>query len=329
MQRQGVETRRFTEPEDLLGAVPGVFFQLLPLGNGPFEVSLTTIRLGDVTLHVGHTSACMGFAKTAPDAAVLQLPLENVDSLVVNGVTCRPGIVGTYGSGAEMLRTNPRSSAHAAIILPFGLVETLVEPPAASQLCRPGGHALLQASPPSWGRAERLLRAVGEAAATIPQIFDAEQPRRALREALLHAAHDLVAGEQEAEIRMPRSSKARRHIVVAADAYLHAHKGRPIYTEELCDALGVSASSLAEAFRAIFCISPHRFLKLRRLNMVRAALRSREGAAPLVKSVALSHGFWHLGQFAHDYRATFGESPSETLGRNGGCVAPDDAPCFE
>jgi AraC family ethanolamine operon transcriptional activator len=34
-----------------------------------------------------------------------------------------------------------------------------------------------------------------------------------------------------------------------------------------------------------------------------------------VKAVALSHGFWHLGQFAHDYRVSFGESPSETLAR--------------
>ena len=66
---------------------------------------------------------------------------------------------------------------------------------------------------------------------------------------------------------------------------------------------------------AAFGISPHRFLKLRRMSMVRAALRSCEGRMPLVKSVALAHGFWHLGQFAHDYRATFGETPSDTLVR--------------
>ena len=49
--------------------------------------------------------------------------------------------------------------------------------------------------------------------------------------------------------------------------------------------------------------------------MVRNLLRSREGPAPLVKSVALAHGFWHLGQFAIDYRAMYGEMPSETLAR--------------
>ena len=51
------------------------------------------------------------------------------------------------------------------------------------------------------------------------------------------------------------------------------------------------------------------------MSMVRAALQSYEGRVPLIKSVALGHGFWHLGQFAHDYRATFGETPSDTLVR--------------
>jgi hypothetical protein len=41
-----------------------------------------------------------------------------------------------------------------------------------------------------------------------------------------------------------------------------------------------------------------------------------------VKSIALSHGFWHLGQFAHDYRATFGEAPSETLARGDAGAGP-------
>src|SRR5215217_6865490 len=144
----------------------------------------------------------------------------------------------------------------------------------------------------------------------MPSTFEAEQPRCALRDALLKAAHDLVSPESDVKIFIPRSTRARRRIVINADEYLRAHMDRPIYTEELCGALAVSASSLAEAFRAVFGVTPHRFLKLRRMSMVRAALRSYEGPMPLVKSVALSHGFWHLGQFAHDYRETFGERPS-------------------
>jgi AraC-like DNA-binding protein len=62
-------------------------------------------------------------------------------------------------------------------------------------------------------------------------------------------------------------------------------------------------------------LSPHRFLKLRRMTMVRVMLLSGSGPWHSVKAAALTHGFWHLGQFAHDYRAVFGEAPSETLTR--------------
>ena len=106
--------------------------------------------------------------------------------------------------------------------------------------------------------------------------------------------------------------------MLAADAHLRAHLARPIYTEELCAALDVAPATLAAAFHAAFGVSPHRFLKLRRLALVRAGLLGgapEGGPAPLVKSVALAHGFWHLGQFAAEYRAMYGETPSETLAR--------------
>jgi len=35
-----------------------------------------------------------------------------------------------------------------------------------------------------------------------------------------------------------------------------------------------------------------------------------------VAEIANAWGFWHMGQFARDYRFMFGELPSETLGRN-------------
>ena len=151
----------------------------------------------------------------------------------------------------------------------------------------------------------------------------AEPPRAALRDALLDAARGLVREpETGRDGRSRRDATARRRVVVAADEHLRAHLARPIYTEELCAALGVSPATLAAAFHAAFGVSPHRFLKLRRLAIVRNVLGSREGPAPLVKSVALAHGFWHLGQFAAEYPAVFGEMPSETLARARGTRGP-------
>lgn len=138
--------------------------------------------------------------------------------------------------------------------------------------------------------------------------------RAGLRATLLEVARQALSYGRDGDT--PRRAGTRAgwiRIVRGADAYLRAHPGRVIYTEELCARLNVSPAGLTEAFRQVIGTTPHRFLKLRRLAMVRAMLRQRQDAPPLVKTVALDHGFWHLGQFSADYRAMYGETPSETL----------------
>jgi hypothetical protein len=60
-------------------------------------------------------------------------------------------------------------------------------------------------------------------------------------------------------------------------------------------------------------MSPSRYLLLRRLNMVWAALRHSSPATATVAEHARRHGFTELGHFAGSYRAVFGETPSTTL----------------
>jgi transcriptional regulator GlxA family with amidase domain len=59
------------------------------------------------------------------------------------------------------------------------------------------------------------------------------------------------------------------------------------------------------------------------LNRIRDALRDRSPKDALIKTVALSHGFRHLGQFSHDYGRLFGETPTETLRRRGATLEDD------
>jgi AraC family ethanolamine operon transcriptional activator len=104
-------------------------------------------------------------------------------------------------------------------------------------------------------------------------------------------------------------------VVRGAEEFLRADPDRPIQREELCTALGVSLRKLHDAFVGTTGMSPQYYLKLRRLVMVRRLLHAPSNDPPLVKSAALSHGFWHLGHFARDYRELFGETPSETAAR--------------
>lgn len=60
-------------------------------------------------------------------------------------------------------------------------------------------------------------------------------------------------------------------------------------------------------------MGPKHYLLLRRMQMVRRALRATTPAGTTVTDVAMRYGFWELGRFAAAYRAFFGELPSVTL----------------
>jgi AraC family ethanolamine operon transcriptional activator len=211
------------------------------------------------------------------------------------------------------------------LAVPTAEVESLLGLPPASRLFRPGSSAYRQTGACAWDRGVGLLRSVIATVRAVPDTVTLAEARRGLRDSVLEAARILLDGAApQALPRTAHSAIRRQRLVVAADDYLRAHVGRPVYTEDLCRALATSPSALGEAFRATLAISPHRFLKLRRLSMVRAALSDREGLAPMVKAVALSHGFWHLSQFAKDYRALFGETPSDTLARARGQGSGND-----
>lgn len=105
---------------------------------------------------------------------------------------------------------------------------------------------------------------------------------------------------------------------------LFSRLAEPIYTAQVCDTLKVSPRKLHDAIVATCGMSPHAYLKSRRLSLARRALRTAAPEARLVKRVAIAHGFWHFGNFAHDYRELFGETPSETFSRATGTVAPRD-----
>ncbi len=84
---------------------------------------------------------------------------------------------------------------------------------------------------------------------------------------------------------------------------------------DLCRHACVSERTLQNAFRQRFGTTPAAFLKARRLAAVYAMLRSNGEANASVGDIAAQYGFWHSGQFAADYKRSFGELPSDTLNR--------------
>ena len=76
---------------------------------------------------------------------------------------------------------------------------------------------------------------------------------------------------------------------------------------------GVSSRSLQTAFQRDLGVSPMAYLRQVRLERARQDLLLGRGP---VSEVAYHWGFSNLGRFATQYRARFGERPSETTARS-------------
>jgi AraC family ethanolamine operon transcriptional activator len=103
------------------------------------------------------------------------------------------------------------------------------------------------------------------------------------------------------------------------DRALFAIKQRPadlLTGAALGRIVGVSKRTLHYAFVERYSLPPARFMRAWRLNGARKELGQIHSQELKISDVANKWGFWHLGQFAKDYRLWFGELPSETCRRN-------------
>lgn len=86
----------------------------------------------------------------------------------------------------------------------------------------------------------------------------------------------------------------------------------------LGEAAGVSERTLRSLFKKTFGIAPNRYLRVRRLEMIRVTLAAADPGSQTVSGVARRFGYSDAGRMAAEYRALFGEYPSATLGRRAG-----------
>lgn len=139
------------------------------------------------------------------------------------------------------------------------------------------------------------------------------QARDELLERLADALGPAVAGRPPASA----LSAAQAALAERARDLVASRLDAPPTVAELCDLLGVSRRTLQNCFQATWGMGPLAWLKRLRLDAVRRRLKAAES----VTEAATRLGFWHFGHFARDYRALFGEAPSQTLRRHRGPAA--------
>lgn len=125
----------------------------------------------------------------------------------------------------------------------------------------------------------------------------------------------LLAISSSTNVKFRKKRVNNHQIIKRVLEYIDSDISVPRSIPELCHTAEVDERTLRNIFYDYFSLSPQKYQKCYRLNIVRKALQASSVLTPQVKitDIANINGFWHMGQFAKDYSKLFTELPSETL----------------
>jgi AraC family transcriptional regulator, ethanolamine operon transcriptional activator len=144
--------------------------------------------------------------------------------------------------------------------------------------------------------------------------------RNNLQASVLASLFDVGALPAAEPAAMPTRPR-RQCIVSEAREYVLVNRERAVNVPELCERLHVSRRTLQYCFQDVLGMAPATYLRTIRLNGARRDLSNASSESRSVQDVAAAWGFWHLSQFATDYRKLFGMRPSDTLRAASGALA--------
>jgi AraC family ethanolamine operon transcriptional activator len=173
------------------------------------------------------------------------------------------------------------------------------------------GETTLRAHVPALRRVSLLVTLLCSGNDSI-DIADPAAAAAAEEEVLLAAGQLLRASTCAAPRRTGRPRAGRDRIIGSCLEYFRENIGQPILVADLCRVTRVSERTLRNVFCEYFGVGPVRFLKARQLQEARAALM-KATAGQTVTQIAARFGVWDFSLFARNYRALYGESPSDTL----------------
>lgn len=285
--------------------------------GGAFSGRIEELQIGPVQVfHEQCDRAVVQQGLTRPDTVALALALEGSGPSRLCGRALLPGAdLVVLGVAEFELVAHDRLDAVALDIDRAALAEhaRIVEGEAFDPARLPAGP--LQRHDPAHAELSALLLGTLQTARDTPALLR----HAAMRRAWIHTACDLLLARLRPTPALAAPATVtppprRERLVREARAFMHAHAHEPLDVPQLCAVLGVSRRTLQYSFESVLQMSPVAYLRVLRLNGLRRDLQAAGPGATVADSAA-RWGFWHLPRLAGEYRALFGELPSQTLQR--------------
>jgi AraC family ethanolamine operon transcriptional activator len=308
-----VADRRFEDIEELNDVVQGWDFEFHQLKAGRSPAELLQLGRPEFMLTRFYFEQPYGqHGCTAHDALTIGLIEEGMDEVTTPDGAVQQDDILCFPSGRELSAVSrPRFKGYSLSISNILLNE--VAESCGLQVDASIGtvQQVLHCSRSNMNTIRRELRRISR---SLVQIKTAENSSEIIRDLEFNLIRHLLLAITDSRPSDRLKLTNRRLIVLQrAQDYMEANINKPITVLELAQASGSCVRTLEYVFRDYFDITPKAYLKSRRLVAVRHELLRSLHSKSSINDIANRWGFWHMSQFATDYRRFFGELPSETL----------------
>jgi AraC-like DNA-binding protein len=281
--------------------------------RGLFTARLWTVQLQDLAMQrQSEELARTSHVDSRSDRAFIAFRMEPGPTVMRNGAELSTTKIARLRPGQSYYQHTSGPTVHCALSLPLDNMEAMC----AIGGCQPtprDDDVTITPPPEAMAKLQRLAKAAADLAEDAPAVLAHPEAARGLEQALVEAMmHSLGSGEVHAD-----RAALRQHAAIMRrfDTVAEQHLDEPVFIPELCKEVGASIRTLNLCCHEHLGMGPKHYLLLRRMHLVRRALRENTPSETTVTRIAARYGFWQFGRFAVEYKALFGEAPSATLAR--------------
>jgi AraC family transcriptional regulator, ethanolamine operon transcriptional activator len=304
--------RWFDDLEELTVAARLWDIELSQLDTGRFEGEILQAAAGRVLLSEGRFGRVLKQQGTAPKSMrTLVIPATQEVRFKWRGLDVEPDDLLVFPQDAELHAISQPDFHVFTVSLPESLLYKAAKMADATRFPEMLCHDRVRCPSPLMARLREHLRGVSQAAKEDAQLLSHSAVLHELQSEIpLLLVKAMTAADASTEI-LPVGKRERA--IKRAEQYITQFQNQPLTVSDVCQATNVSERTLQYAFLEQIGVTPRAYLKAVRLNGVRRDLKHANPHAARINEIAGHWGFWHMGQFAADYRRQFGELPSQTL----------------
>ena len=318
----GSGTGTFIDADDYQASLRQTRVELLVTSQSAFNAHLTWATLHHLqVLRSEEDVSRIAYVSLDPALVFVGFMARSDPPILWGGQELRPNEIIFHSRGERSHQRTTGPCSWSLVGLPPQHLERYGSALTGKPLSAPMAARILGPAARDTARLRRLHAQACRLAETRPKILARPEVARAIEQGLIRALVTCLAARHRDD-----GAAKQRHarIMVRFEEVLADHRNRQLHLSELCALIGVSERTLRSCCTEFLAISPSRYMLLRRLKAVRAALRDADPAIASVAEIAGKYGFTELGRFAVVYRTEFGELPSTTLRRTpgSGILAP-------